>query len=1053
MPRRWNEYLVIRRSRIFDPAYYLLHYPDCRRSDIDPIWHYINYGWKEGRNPSSTFYTEYYLKMNPDVNQAGINPFVHYIKHGWHEGRSANPDRTRQPFGAQVTAKFIRLKRFRSDIYQIGKKVYWSIPNKYRRRILDWVFQNLGFLFRGIPHYANWLNAQALGGTNTNNYHNLINMIEVQPAQNAGGSIAIHIHIFYLDLIKEFINYLKNMPFPYDLYLSVPHHEDVDIYQRAFAGLRYCRKITIKNVINRGRDLSPFFCTFGKDLEGYDYIAHVHTKKSLYNKGATEGWREYLCNNLFGSEERIRRIFTLMQGKQPCGIVYPQNYIQVPTWANTWLANRSLGEIWSARLGFSNIPRGYFDFPVSSMFWARGDALSPLFKAGIVPDDFPEELGQTDGTLSHCLERLFALCSQKQGLPPGIIKDIENPSWSPWRFDRYTNRSYESMVHQFSSTNVKLIAFDIFDTLLCRPLLNPETIKKIVSRQVKGEAGHLYNEYRAISEQQARISIGMDVGLDEIFNRLGKQTGLSESDLAEIKHIEEEVEKASLEPRWEALRIFRAALATGKPVALVTDMFLSRSVIETCLRLNNIDGWDSLFVSNEVGLRKDSGELYQQVLAHYAIGPEEMLMVGDNERSDIQIPCDMGASFLHLLKPVELARGLPRFSGLIASHEQNGNVDAEITLGLVVRKNFSPIHYPTFDPDSLVQVTPSNLGYSLVGPLLVNFAQWLLQKSREDGIERLYFLSREGKLIKQVYDCWSEGQKNAPKSDYLVISRRVAGVAAILTLDDILDIARTIYYPNTIENFLLTRYGLSLSNERWGELAQAEGFDRTTEISVQGKKIEHLVPLLQASKTEIFAKAQNEKSALLRQLAEKGLNFDDRQAVVDIGYGGSVQGYMNKLLSQKVHGYYMITDERAEKVTRAYNVIIRGCFHENVSSASVAPLMSRYSFELEKLLSSDEPQIEYYEIDASGNVIGHYRDLLKEEIECAEIRRQVQEGAMNYAADARRIREKMLPDFQPSCWTAQMLMDAFLTQRSQREIDLLSKIVLDDHYCGRGLVS
>jgi len=34
-----------------------------------------------------------------------------------------------------------------------------------------------------------------------------------------------------------------------------------------------------------------------------------------------------------------------------------------------------------------------------------------------------------------------------------------------------------------------------------------------------------------------------------------------------------------------------------------------------------------------------------------------------------------------------------------------------------------------------------------------------------------------------------------------------------------------------------------------------------------------------------------------------------------------------------------------------------------------------------------------------------------------------------------------------------MLIDAFLEQKSQKEIELLSKIVLDDYYCGRGLVS
>ena len=1053
MLKIWNDYIAIRKSGYFDPAYYLLTYPDCRLADVDPLWHFVERGWKEGRNPSSKFDTEYYLRMNLDVKQAGANPLVHYLKHGRKEGRVPHPSQAMVPLAAQVAKKTKQLNGLRNRIYKVGEEIYRHIPHKFRQKILYWSYQNLGFLFRGMHHYENWQNSRTHGQSNAYYQHNIIDINKVRPADDADGSIAIHLHIFYHDLVKEFVEYLKNMPFSYDLYVSVASDEALETCQRAFAGLPFCRNVSIQRVVNRGRDIAPMFCAFGEALAAYDYVAHLHSKKSLYNKGATEGWREYLCKNLLGSPDRIRRIFNLMQGDEPCGIVYPQNYIFLPYWANTWLANRGPGEVWCARLGIGDVPRSYFDYPASSMFWVRGESLASLFKAGITLDDFPEETGQTDGTLAHTMERLFVLCSLKQGMRPGIIKDDENPSWSAWRFDQYINRSYQDMVQLLTTTNIKLIAFDIFDTLFCRPLLDPETIKNIVSRRIGGDAGILYKEYRAIAERQAREAKGLDVGLDEIYAHLDGLTGFSETRLAEIRHIEEEVEKTSLEPRWEALSLYRDALATGKPVALITDMFLPRAVIETYLRMYDIDGWDGLFVSNEVGLRKDKGELYAHVLAHYAIEPKEMLMVGDNERSDVQIPCDIGASFLHLLKPVELARGLPRFSDLITSHEYRGDIDAEITLGLVVRKNFSPIHYQTFDPDSLVQVTPYNLGYSLVGPLLVSFAQWLVQQARADGIERLYFLSREGKPIKQIYDYWTGGEKNAPTSEYLVISRRAAGLAAISTLDDILDIAKTTYFSNTIENFLHTRYGLNLPDARWKELTRSLNIERTTLISVQNRRIASLVPLLQTLEAEILARVQRERLALLHYLTDKGLNRDAHQAVVDIGYGGSVQGYMNKLLSQKLHGYYMMTDERSAKVIGNYGVLLRGCFHENVQQTSNAPIMVGYSFDVEKLLSTNEPQLEYYETDAADNINGHYRDLLPEELACADIRNQLLDGAMDYAKDTQRIRTTMFPDFQPSCWTAQMLIDAFLEQKSQKEIELLSKIVLDDYYCGRGLVS
>ncbi|MGC8947319.1 MAG: rhamnan synthesis F family protein, partial [Anaerolineae bacterium] len=913
---------------------------------------------------------------------------------------------------------------------------------------------HLGFLFKGMPDYEGWLVTRRLSGGGLYSSDNLVDLNTVEPARDANGGIAIHLHIFYPDLAKKLAEYLKNMPFPYDLYISVTDKQVLEVCHRLFASSPRCHKIDIRLVPNRGRDIAPMFCTFGAELSRYDYVAHFHTKKSLYNRGATEGWGEYLYRNLLGNEERIRKIFGLMQGLPPYGIVYPQNFALLPYWANTWLANRELGRMWCARLGIYEIPRGYFDYPAGSMFWARGDALAPLFRAGIRLNDFPEESGQTDGTLSHTLERLFVLCSLKQGMRPAIIQDEEHPSWSAWRFDHYVNRPYQAIVAALNAPQVRLIIFDVFDTLLSRPLLNSESIKDVVARRIGGEVGSLYKQYRSVAEDMARREKGQDVGMDEIYTYLHRLTGLSETIIKEIRDIEEKVEEASVEPRWEVVRLFQDALGTGKPVVLATDMFLPRKAIERFLRKFGIVGWDELFVSSEIGMRKDNGRLYEYILSKYDLKPSQILVIGDDERSDTQIPCDMGASFIHILKPIELARGLPRFSSLIAHHERNDDLDAQITLGLVVRKNFAPITYPNFDPTSLVQATPYNWGYSLVGPLLVSFAQWLLEMAREDGVERLYFLAREGRLMKEVYDRWSQGIPEVPRSEYLVISRRAAGVAAISQFEDIVEIARTIYFPNTLESFLQTRYGLILSEEQWQEVEKATGWRRDSIVKVQNRKVEHLVPLLQILQSEILAHAERERQALLQYLKEKELTQDSRQAVVDIGYGGSVQGYLNRLLPLTVHGYYMMTDERAAKIAQTYGAIIRGCFCENVVMQSPnAPAMARYSFDVEKLMSVTEPQLECYEIDEMGMIRARYRALSPKEMESASIREEIRKGAMDYVEDAFQVRKTILHDFRPSCWTAQMLMEAFLTKRSDRESELLSEIALDDYYCGRGVVA
>lgn len=78
---------TIRDSVFFDPEYYLQQYPDVRESGMDPLRHYMNHGWKEGRNPSPKFNTNKYLQQNPDVALEHINPLEHYVLHGQHENR------------------------------------------------------------------------------------------------------------------------------------------------------------------------------------------------------------------------------------------------------------------------------------------------------------------------------------------------------------------------------------------------------------------------------------------------------------------------------------------------------------------------------------------------------------------------------------------------------------------------------------------------------------------------------------------------------------------------------------------------------------------------------------------------------------------------------------------------------------------------------------------------------------------------------------------------------------------------------------------------------
>jgi len=76
----------------FDAAYYLANNPDVAAAGVDPLQHYLNSGWREGRNPSAYFNTGWYLNQNPDVRAAGMNPLQHYEDVGWKQGRDPGPN-------------------------------------------------------------------------------------------------------------------------------------------------------------------------------------------------------------------------------------------------------------------------------------------------------------------------------------------------------------------------------------------------------------------------------------------------------------------------------------------------------------------------------------------------------------------------------------------------------------------------------------------------------------------------------------------------------------------------------------------------------------------------------------------------------------------------------------------------------------------------------------------------------------------------------------------------------------------------------------------------
>jgi LmbE family N-acetylglucosaminyl deacetylase/predicted HAD superfamily hydrolase/glycosyltransferase involved in cell wall biosynthesis len=954
------------------------------------------------------------------------------------------------------------LAGLRSRLIPLLKIVYWHLPAWLRSGLLNVAYRVAGPLFTGLGHYEMWRirTYGALTQFLAVSEGHLAGMVDVSsttPLTSAPpGRIAIHAHIFYADLAAEFAGFLRNMPFPYDLFVSTPDEATCNQCKQAFSNLPRLTQLTVTIVPNRGRDIAPMFCAFGETLQGYDYICHIHSKKSLYNKGATDGWREYLLTNLLGSESQIRRIFALLTGDQQVGFVYPQNFSGLPYLASTWLSNKACGRIWCNKLGITNMPIGYFDFPAGSMFWTRSEALQPLFNTKIKIEDFPEEAGQNDATLAHCLERLLVLVTRQAGLNTLILRDTQSNSWSRWRFEQYLARKQEHIQAMLTDPALHLIIFDIFDTLLLRPLLNPEDIKCIIAQRAGGKTGKLYLELRAIAEAHARQKAGRDIDLDAIFEELSILSGLSSESIAQLRRLEETVEMASVTPRPEAIALLQSAVNSGKRVVLASDMYLPKSTVETMLRDNNITAWHQLYLSSDIGLRKDTGDLYRHILDHEQVAPNAVMVIGDNEHSDIQIPGDMEIKYLHVLRPVELARAIPRLGPLIERSLYKNDVNLQLTLGMLVRDNFQPLFFPNFDPSDLVPATPWAIGYTVAGPLVLSFVQWLAAKASADGVQHLHFLAREGQILKMVYDRWFSNDANAITADYLVLSRRAVTVPMISNLEDILEIARVNYSHNCLSEFIQVRFGLTLSQEECDDFAQRKLWPKNKLVSVENKNVDHLIPLLQALEQRILAQAQDERPGLMAYLNDMGLNTNTSSAIVDIGYAATIQGRLNRLMNQTIHGYYMVTEKRAESVSSQYGVITQGCFGHYVNAFDHPPLIFVKSFSLEKLLSSDEAQIVCYRLGDSGDtsdILPEFRHLTEEERQTKKTRTEIRRGIMDFVAQSIIVRDKLTDDFLVPPDIATALFETLIENPSSAEQAILGALTLDDHYCGHGLVS
>ena len=81
-------YNTIKKYDLFDKNYYLNKYKDVKDSGMNPIIHYMLYGFKEGKKPNKNFDGIYYSHKYADALNSKLSPLVHYSLYGIQEDRN-----------------------------------------------------------------------------------------------------------------------------------------------------------------------------------------------------------------------------------------------------------------------------------------------------------------------------------------------------------------------------------------------------------------------------------------------------------------------------------------------------------------------------------------------------------------------------------------------------------------------------------------------------------------------------------------------------------------------------------------------------------------------------------------------------------------------------------------------------------------------------------------------------------------------------------------------------------------------------------------------------
>ena len=309
-----------------------------------------------------------------------------------------------------------------------------------------------------------------------------------------------------------------------------------------------------------------------------------------------------------------------------------------------------------------------------------------------------------------------------------------------------------------------LYSYDIFDTLITRATYTAKGINaemQILLQDEESIPGYIRQNYldiRSESEVKARkyheLIGDEEVTIDQIFEFLSEYDDFVNTDL--LKNQEIDLENKYILPINERIYELKEKIKSGNSVILISDMYLRENDIRNMLiSIDPIFETIPIYVSSEYNMTKNVGSLYAYIHNKLNIEYKDWTHIGDNFYSDYLIPKALGIN-------CELVKTWKEYYWINElKQEYNVNsLEMQIILGLV--------RYISDEKDSDL----AKLGKSYAGIILEEYAEWIVDRAIKDKIEQLYFIARDGYVIKRIVDRILQQYKVNIQTEYIYGSRK-----------------------------------------------------------------------------------------------------------------------------------------------------------------------------------------------------------------------------------------------------------------------------------------